>query len=66
MDFPVCFDTEENFEAWVSLAESQDDGRDPRISFCNYCTKEYQSEMTIQGRCQNPTFTEFDSEDDDG
>lgn len=56
MDYPLCFGTEQNFEAWVSFAELFDDGEEPRLSFCNYCTKDYQTAMKKLSKCQNPDF----------
>ena len=55
-DFPLCFYSKEKFETWVKFAESIPDGNDPRLSFCNYCTKGYQKEMTLVDRCQSPDF----------
>lgn len=63
MDFPLCFYSKEEFEAWVSSSEN--DGReDPRLSFCNYCTKRYQDIMKVIGRCENPEH-EFKTEEED-
>lgn len=52
--FPLCFYTSEEFEAWAELGENESPFPDPRLSFCHYCTKDYQKEMTQRGRCESP------------
>lgn len=55
MSYPKCFDSQEEFDTWVS--QSDDDGLpDPRISFCESCSVTYQAQMIRAGRCQNPDF----------
>lgn len=55
MDYPKCFDSSDEFEAWILDAERDfSDLPSPRFSFCSYCCKGYQSDMIQQGRCQNP------------
>jgi hypothetical protein len=53
MDYPLCFGSKTNFEAWVAKSES--DGLiDPRLSFCHYCTPAFQKLMTVQQKCEYP------------
>lgn len=55
MSYPLCFNSEAEFETWVTISEL--DGSDlgsPRFSFCDYCTKKYQAEMILQDRCSYP------------
>ena len=62
-DFPRCFNSKEEFKAWVQAAR----GSSPRAGFCTDCTKEYQARMVKEGRCQYPEVEFYDFEmDKDG
>jgi len=50
-EFPACF-TEEEFSAW-KLHEAEIPTQPIRRFACRDCTRVYQKEMTIQGRCPN-------------
>ena len=61
--YPRCFDSKEQFKAWVSAAR----GSSPRAGFCTDCIKDYQEKMVQQGRCQYPEVEFYDFEmDKDG
>lgn len=54
MEYPPCFGSSNNFEAWVRQSE-KDGLEDPRLSFCLYCSTAFQKLMDKQGKCINPT-----------
>jgi len=64
MDYPLCFGTKQEFEAWVLEAEQDVRPEDPRSSFCEYCTHNFQRQMKELGLCQNPDY-EIDMESED-
>ena len=62
-EFPRCFNSREEFKAWVQAAR----GSSPRAGFCTDCTKEYQARMVKESRCQYPEVEFYDFEmDKDG
>ena len=62
-EFPQCFITKNNYETWVSFAEQDSIDDSPSLSFCAYCTRKYQTVMTVLGRCSNPDTREYEVED---
>lgn len=64
MDYPPCFNSKEIFEAWVEVSlDDNSEEPDPRFSFCNYCTKKYQSEMKQIDMCLYPEKELVEEED---
>lgn len=63
-DTPACFNSSEDFEAWLDLAVETDLEK-PRLSFCVDCTKRYQWEMKKEGRCAFPDLEIIEEEDDE-
>lgn len=55
--YPKCFESKEQFEAWVVMAE-RSKLENPRLSFCSDCSVNYQKKMMEQGKCEHPE-TEF-------
>lgn len=64
--FPDCFETSEEFESWVTLAQEDPEIEEPRLSFCTDCLPWFQNLMKKQGRCVNPTFVPKLEIDDNG
>lgn len=67
--YPKCFGTKSDFEAWVNLAEEDCIDDNPRLSFCQFCTRNYQATMSLLGRCKYPetrAYEEVEVEDDFG
>lgn len=48
MSKPKCFHSEEQFLDWARLARLSKE----IVSVCNDCSKEFQSEMEIVGKCE--------------
>ena len=62
--YPKCFGTKEQFEEWVSFADTLDDGIDARSSFCSYCTKDFQDFKKETNMCDFPTFPAGEDDED--
>lgn len=63
VEFPECFGTNQEYEAWVSHAEEDCIDDNPRLSFCQFCTRNYQQTMTLLGRCQYPNTRVYEEEE---
>lgn len=49
---PPCFETQEQFEAYMDTLEST--VQDSERSFCWDCTYKYKEQMIEEGRCSHP------------
>ena len=63
--FPPCFDSKEDYEAWVKLAEEDPELEEPRLSFCVDCTKSFQARIKKEGRCMFPWLEVIEEKDGD-
>jgi hypothetical protein len=50
--FPKCFESEKQFQGWVSYARQAKPAR--AHSWCEDCTPEYQAKMITEKRCMYP------------
>jgi len=50
-DYPLCFESEEEYKFWRSLARISPPGN---AKHCADCTPNYKYEMMKAGRCENP------------
>lgn len=49
---PACFDSTQDYLAWSGFARQAP--VQPYARHCEDCTKDYQSEMILAGRCEHP------------
>lgn len=53
MTYPKCFQSKQQFEAWVAMAK-RSKLKNPRLSFCNDCSIAYKRQMIKEDRCEYP------------
>lgn len=66
MDYPKCFNSKQEYEAWCEKAVEDPELENPRLSFCVDCTNHYRDRMILEQRCAYPEHEEVREELDFG